>query len=373
MMHRLFLAWGCMAVLCCRSSALSAQPLLPDTTLGLEGVSSERIFSLHHAALAGNAEAQYMYGVALFYGHGVTAKPHEATQWFRKAADQGHALAAGNLGMILQQAGSSAAAKAWLKAAADAGSAEAAWRYGELLYHEGSKTAGSPLHVQARAVFREAGEGGAGQGWHYLGLMQEYGLGGPADWAGAAEAYAKAARLGHAESLYHLGLLKAYGRGVEQSHEAAAALFSQAVEQHGHGGSQYFLGTMHLHGQGVQLDYSAALRLFSAAAASGHHMAGQAASAAAELRAFLDEADATMKQSTARVAWGADKAKLQVLQDAGSVVVQGEAGAFLVPAAQAAGSDSAAMREAAQAALRGQQRLAQAMATGKKERSGASG
>ena len=45
------------------------------------------------AADQGHAAAQYKLGVAYYFGRGVEKDDKQAVEWFRKAADQGHAEA----------------------------------------------------------------------------------------------------------------------------------------------------------------------------------------------------------------------------------------------------------------------------------------
>ena len=53
---------------------------------------------LHKAAEQGHANAQYNLGV--MYEDGEGADDKEAVKWYRKAADQGHAFAQFNLGVM---------------------------------------------------------------------------------------------------------------------------------------------------------------------------------------------------------------------------------------------------------------------------------
>ena len=49
------------------------------------------------AAEQGNADAQYMLGVAYMSGDGVVQDEAEAMKWYRKAAEQGHVGAKSSL------------------------------------------------------------------------------------------------------------------------------------------------------------------------------------------------------------------------------------------------------------------------------------
>ena len=58
---------------------------------------------LRAAADQGHAQAQYNLGVMFDQGRGVAQSDVEAVRWYRKAADQGHAGAQYNLGTMFDQ------------------------------------------------------------------------------------------------------------------------------------------------------------------------------------------------------------------------------------------------------------------------------
>lgn len=70
---------------------------------------------LRPLAVAGCAEAQAMLGTVYQLGLGCMAVPAETERWYRMAADQGHALAAWNLGTECAALGRADEATLWKK------------------------------------------------------------------------------------------------------------------------------------------------------------------------------------------------------------------------------------------------------------------
>lgn len=60
---------------------------------GREAKGTERIHYLTLAAEQGHAEAQYELGLIYEFGHGVEKNIPQAIKWYQKAAEQGHAKA----------------------------------------------------------------------------------------------------------------------------------------------------------------------------------------------------------------------------------------------------------------------------------------
>jgi uncharacterized protein len=69
-------------------------------------------------AVAGDADAQFNLGQAYKLGRGVPTDMAQAEQWYRKAAEQGHAQAEDNYGLLLYQTGRKADAVQWLEKSA---------------------------------------------------------------------------------------------------------------------------------------------------------------------------------------------------------------------------------------------------------------
>src|SRR5208283_427785 len=131
-------------------------------------------------------------------GRGVPKDDAQAVAWARKAADQGHAKAQNNLGiMYLYGHWNSivvpvdyAQAIAWFRKAADQGHADAQNNLGVMLV----KGRGVPKDDdQARAWFRKAADQGNSFGQFCFGVTYENGIGVPKDNAQAVAWYRKAA------------------------------------------------------------------------------------------------------------------------------------------------------------------------------------
>jgi cell division septation protein DedD len=83
----------------------------------------------------GDPDAQFNMGQAYKLGRGVPGDMGLAMSWYAKAAEQNHAQAQANLGLILFQSGERARAIPWLRRAADAGDPRAQYVLGTALYN----------------------------------------------------------------------------------------------------------------------------------------------------------------------------------------------------------------------------------------------
>jgi cell division septation protein DedD len=84
---------------------------------------------------AGNADAQFNLGQAYKLGRGVPADLRIAQSWYEKAAQQGHAQAQANLGLILFQNGERARSLPWLRKAAEQGDPRAQYVLGTAMFN----------------------------------------------------------------------------------------------------------------------------------------------------------------------------------------------------------------------------------------------
>ena len=121
----------------------------------------------HQVGEKEDAQTQYELGVELFSNEDYT----RAAAWFRKAAEQGHAVAQRALG---------------------------------ILYFQGGFGVPSSFSKAADWFYKAAKQGDA-EAQYYLGLMFENGYDIPQDDAKAASWYRKAAEQGHPEALEKLG------------------------------------------------------------------------------------------------------------------------------------------------------------------------
>ena len=88
----------------------------------------------------GDADAQYLLGIAYDFGRGVPQDDTEAVAWYRQAADQDHAASQYNLGLMYGNGEGvpqdDTEAVAWYRQAADQGLADALYNLG-FMYQNG--------------------------------------------------------------------------------------------------------------------------------------------------------------------------------------------------------------------------------------------
>lgn len=157
--------------------SLSAAPALADYQAGMEAYRMRHYkWALKEFKSDQSRESQYSLGVMYFKGEGVKADHLEGIDWFRKAADQGHAQAQYVLGTI---------------------------------YYGGKDVA--PDRVEAAKWYRKAAEQGHLQAQFYLGLLYVNGEGVAKDRNKAVLWLKKAARGGHRDAAT---LLKTMGEEV---------------------------------------------------------------------------------------------------------------------------------------------------------------
>lgn len=99
--------------------AVATAPAWADVKTGVEawgrGDYAKAVAEWRAPATGGDADAQFNLGQAYKLGRGVPADPAQATEWFRKAAIQGHEQAIDNYGLALFQDGRKAEALPWLE------------------------------------------------------------------------------------------------------------------------------------------------------------------------------------------------------------------------------------------------------------------
>ena len=175
----------------------------------------------------GDASAQFSLGVMYEFGWGVPKKDDaEAVMWYRKAADQGLAIAQSTLGRLSADGQDFAEAVKWYRKAADQGLAQAQNNLG-VMYANGQGV----LHNDAEAVkwYHNAAAQGNGEAQGNLGEMYANGRGVPQDYTEAVRWYRKAADQGLAEAQNNLGVMYANGQGVPQDYMAAYGWFRLAA------------------------------------------------------------------------------------------------------------------------------------------------
>ncbi len=195
---------------------------------------TEKVHEYRKAAEQGDAIAQYNLGMSYGTGKGVPQRDNtEAVRWYRKAAEQGHADAQFHLGMSYF-GGSGvprrdfAKAEHWLRKAAEQG-------------HEAAQTSAKGAlavrEVLAKAKaglvprYRKVAEQGDAEAQFRLGMLYAAGKGVPRDFTEAVRWYRKAAEQGEAKAQRALGISYAYGWGVQQDTDEAIRWYRKAAEQ----------------------------------------------------------------------------------------------------------------------------------------------
>ncbi len=221
------------------------------------------------AAEQGHAQAQTNLGVVYANGEGVEQDYMEAVKWYRKAAEQGHALAQTNLGSKYAKGEGVeqdfVEAFNWYCQAADQGLAQAQNNLG-WMYQSGR---GAPQdYVEAIKWYLKAAEQGHAQAQSNLGEMYQNGEGVEQDYVEAFNWYRQAADQGLAQAQNNLGWMYQNGQGVEQDYVEAGKWTRKAADQ-GMVEAQYKLGAMYQNGEGVEQDYAGAVKWYRKAADQG--------------------------------------------------------------------------------------------------------
>ena len=202
--------------------------------------------TLKNQAENGDAVAQAALGMN--YELGLPGFPQDlakASAWYRKAAEQGHAMAQLNIGIAYNQGQGVpqdyAQAAVWWRKAAEQGIGQAQSNLG-VLYFNGQGVRQD--NAQAAFWYQKAGDLCDADAQHNLGLLYYAGKGVPQNYAQAAAWLRKAAEQGHAPSQLRLGILYNQGQGVPQDNAQAAFWYRKAADQ-GHADAQFMLTQIH--------------------------------------------------------------------------------------------------------------------------------
>ena len=165
-------------------------------------------------------------------GRGVRRSPTEAVSWFRKAADQGHPVAQGNLGVAyLTGQGvqrNYTEALNWLRKAADQNDAQAQANLASM-YSNGQGVAKN--QAEALKWYRKAADQGVAPAQFILGMAYAGGLGVAKNEAEATNWFRKAAEQGIAEAQAKLGVAYAGGLGIAKDPAEAVRWSSKAAQK----------------------------------------------------------------------------------------------------------------------------------------------
>jgi uncharacterized protein len=203
----------------CVAAMASAQSLDPSAVL-VSRVEQDpaALSTLRAYAKEGYREAQFPLAVLYHEGRGGLIKNGtEAAYWFRKAAEQGHAVAQFNLGVMLQYgqgvAKDDTEAAQWYRQAAEQGHAHAQCALGAMLL-TGTGFQGVKNPTAATAWFRKAAEQGHVLAQYNLGQRYLEGQGTPKDDQTAVVWLRKAAAQGLPAAISQLAQLYETGQGV---------------------------------------------------------------------------------------------------------------------------------------------------------------
>ncbi len=221
---------------------------------------SHRIRAWLDAANGGLADGQFLCGVCQRDGIGTRINATAAAQWFRKAAEQGHARAQVALGNAFYYgngvAKNAAEAVRWFRNAVDQGDVGAQVNLG-VCYANGAGVVKNA--AEAVRWYKKAAEQGYAIAQYNLGLCYANGDGVEKDTAEAVRWGKKAAEQGYAEAQYNLVLCYANGDGVEKDTAEAVRWLRKAADQ-GHARAQEALARAFYYGTGIEKDTAEAVR-----------------------------------------------------------------------------------------------------------------
>jgi len=225
------------------------------------------------AADQGNAMAESCLGYCYSIGRGVTQDDAEGDKWYRKAGDQGNIIAQLNLGNNyahgLGVSQDYAEAAKWYRKAADQGDAIAQYSLGNC-YAKGQGV--TQDYSEAIKWFRKAADQGDVMAQYSLGFDYANGQGVTQNDAEAVKWNRKAAEQGFAPAQSCIGYNYEKGLGVTQNYAEAVKWYRKAADQ-GNAGAQCNLGFDYTIGRGVTQDDAEAVKWYRKAAGQKFAMA----------------------------------------------------------------------------------------------------
>jgi hypothetical protein len=147
-------------------------------------------------ALAGDAEAQYVFGKAFVNGQAGETNYAQAVKWFQKGAAQGNADAQNGLGVM---------------------------------YLHGFGV--DQNYAEAMKLFLDGAEKGNAKAQCNMGSMYMNGSGVDRNYVEGVKWYRLSVKQGNADAQYSLGLIYKDGMGVDKNNTEAKRLFQQAADQ----------------------------------------------------------------------------------------------------------------------------------------------
>ena len=283
-----------------------------------QGAEPEEVTELRLLAEAGDAAAEcYIRGWRYANGRGVIQNDEQAVEWYRRAAEQGHAIARYDLSWMYQHgrgvSQDSSEAAQWCRRAAEQGYADAqntlGWRYqyvrgvGAQNYDEAIRwyrRAAEQEHPDAQANLRElSARFGAPRARNQQidtddaeAVMLDY-RSTPTEEINVDGRhtisrgfgrhnvrtflhYQRAAQQGDTTAMNNIGVMYANGRGVDQDYDEAIIWFSEAAQRDNPTARNNLCivynhrGWMYANGEGVDQDYGQAFHWFTQASEHGY-------------------------------------------------------------------------------------------------------
>ena len=232
----------------------------------LMGDNKTALREFREAADQGHAKAQFELGLMYERGSGVPKDPAEAARWFKKAAAQGLDIAQKALGRVEEfPAQAETPALREIRRLAELGDANAQINL-SAMYAQGQ---GVPTDIKIAAKWLQlAAKQGHADAQSRLGVIYEHGKGVWKNYKIALKWYRKAAEQGYARGQFNLGVVYEYGVGAPKDHETALEWYKLAAEQ-GYANAQLNLGLMYAQGQGTSVDHTRALMWWDISASQG--------------------------------------------------------------------------------------------------------
>jgi TPR repeat protein len=225
--------------------------------------------ALRAKAEEGDADCQYLLGIAFLRGFDEAKDEVEAVKWFRKAAAQNLVAALSTLGDCYYNGEGVAKdyveAVKWTRKAAEQNLARAQYNLG-VCYDKGQGVAKD--YVEAVKWFRKAAEQNLAAAQYNLACCYDNGQGVAKDYVEAVKWYRKAAEQNDADAQHNLGVCYHRGQGVAKDEVEAVKWYRKAAEQN-FAMAQTKLGICYVLGRGVAKDYVESYKWWLLAAAQG--------------------------------------------------------------------------------------------------------
>ena len=222
-------------------------------------------------------DADNLYNTAINYRNGLGGlKKDEATalEWYRKAADKGHADAMNMIGRYYSEGWGGlkkdeAAALEWYRKAADKGSVYALYNIAE--YYQNGLGGLKADKATALEWYRKAADKGDANAMNRIGRYYDEGLGSlKQDKTTALKWFRKAADKGNASALYNIAAYYQDGLGGLKKDEATALEWYRKAADKGYAAAMNMIGRYYDEGLGwLEQNKAAALEWFHKAADKG--------------------------------------------------------------------------------------------------------